>query len=136
MNDGSMDDLPRTLRRERELRERAQREQQDKAYGRSNAQSWDQGHAGPQQQPYHLDRPEPGNPFDGPRVADGDEMVDATVRRLKVPFFSLMGFLIKAVLAAVPALLILMAMLYGLGVTLQTYFPWLIKMKIVISFPG
>ena len=62
-------------------------------------------------------------------------MAAGTVTRFKVPFFSLMGFFIKAVFAAVPAILILVSMLYGLGIALQTYFPQLIKMKILISFP-
>ena len=47
-----------------------------------------------------------------------------------------MAFFIKAVFAAIPAMLILIAMLWGLGIALQTYFPELIKMKILISFPG
>ena len=140
MNDGSMDDLPRTLRRERELRERAQREQQQERGGLVSGNVWDQSRGDPAQQSYRLDRPGPGNPYDAPRslgrAMDPDERIDATVRRIKVPFFSLMGFFIKAVFAAVPALLILIAMLYGLGLVLEMYFPWLIKLKILISFPG
>ena len=62
-------------------------------------------------------------------------MAAGTVTRFKVPFVALMGFFIKAVFAAVPAILILVLMLYGLGIALQTYFPQLIKMKILISFP-
>jgi len=142
MNDGSMDDLPRTLRREREIRERAQREQQLNEQGRGGPAGgvWDQGRGDASSQQYRLDRPEPGNPYDSPRTTgrsmDPDERIDATVRLIKVPFFSLMGFFLKAVFAAVPALLVLVGMLYGLGLALQTYFPWLIKMKILISFPG
>lgn len=127
---GSLDDLPRTLRREHESRERAAREQLSKR----EQTSWDRGGQGPSPGP--AGRPEPANPYDSPQPAVGGGRVDATVWRFKVPFFSLMAFFIKAVFAAVPALLILTAMLYGLGIALQTYFPWLIKMKILISFPG
>ena len=80
--------------------------------------------------------PEPANPYDGDYPAPRTDVAKATFTRIKVPFFSLMGFFIKAVFAAIPALLILIAMLYGLGLALQAYFPQLIKMKILISFPG
>lgn len=137
MNDGkyqpladSTDDLPRTLRR---AREQQAREQQSRENG-LQASSWDRGQqsvaaastygaseaAGSYDQAYGSPR------GDGP----------VTVQNFKVPFLSLMGFFIKAVFAAVPAILILVAMLYGLGLALQTYFPQLIKMKILISFPG
>ena len=124
----NLDDLPRTLRRERELRDRAAREQQLKDQSRpaQPASSWDRGGV----------RPEPANPYDTPNASAGDDPIDATVRRLKVPFISLAGFYIKSVFAAIPALLLLIAMLYALGVALQTYFPWIIKTKIVITFPG
>ena len=123
----NLDDLPRTLRREREQRDRVAREQQHNTQSAAQpSTSWDRG--GP--------RPEPANPYDTPHASTGDAPADATVRRLKVPFFSLVGFYIKSVFAAIPALLILIAMLYALGVALQTYFPWIIKTKIVITFPG
>ena len=132
MNDGkyppltdSIDDLPRTLRREREARDRAQREQQfaaDKA-------------AAPVSRPSAYAAPEPVNPYDVPLAYAGTDAMPATVTRLKVPFFSLMGFFIKAVFAAVPALIILVAMLYGLGVVLKTYFPQLVQMEILIRLP-
>ena len=138
MTDGSMDDLPRTLRRERELRERTAREQQFKDQARSgqlDASSWD--HRGPAgaggSAAYGRGEAAPG--YDPVGHAPDSDRIDATVRRVKVPFFSLMAFFIKAVFAAIPALLILIGLLYGLGIVLETYFPWLIKMKIVISFP-
>jgi hypothetical protein len=132
LNETHSDDLPRTLRRERENRERIAREQQvatsggswDRHDGAAPAASYapavyGQGDATAYEAPY------------GTGVGTGA----VTVNRFKVPFFSLMGFFIKCVFAAVPALLILMAMLYGIGVALQMYFPQLIKMKILISFP-
>ena len=127
----STDDLPRTLRRERDNRERAAREQQARTQAPQTA--WDRGQVPATQSAYGS--PEPANPYDGPHMAPG-EPGGAVVRRIKVPFFSLMGFFIKAVFAAIPALLILTAMFYGLGIALQTYFPQLIKMKIMITFPG
>lgn len=124
------DDLPRTLRRERESRERAAREMQARQAGSTGGLAWDRGGQSPATQPSIY----------GAREQDyepnpGRDLEAATVTRIKVPFFSLMGFFIKAVFAAIPALLLLIALLYGLGVALQTYFPQLIKMKILISFP-
>jgi hypothetical protein len=133
MSDGGMDDLPRTLRRERELRERTLRDQGRSGLG--EAGSWRDEPRAAAPGGYDLSRPEPGNTYDRPRAVPADELTDVAVRRIKVPFFSLMGFFIKAVFAAVPALLILFAMLYGLGMVLEAYFPWIIKMKILVSFP-
>lgn len=125
------DDLPRTLRRERESRERAAREMlaRGQAPGAPGGLAWDRGGQQPATQPsiyggHEHDYDQPSRDLDA-----------ATVTRIKVPFFSLMGFFIKAVFAAIPALIILIAMLWGLGTALQTYFPQLIKMKILISFP-
>jgi hypothetical protein len=80
--------------------------------------------------------PEPVHPYDMPTSNSFEGPAKAVVTRIKVPFFSLMGFFIKAVFAAIPALLILIGLFYGVGIALQTWFPELIKMKIVISFPG
>ncbi len=126
----STDDLPRTLRRAREqqVREQQLREQS------GQADAWDRGqNAVATSSSYHA--PEPTHPYDT-MYAGASSETPITVRRLKIPFFSLMGFFIKAVFAAIPAILILVGMLYGLGLALQTYFPQLIKMKILISFPG
>jgi hypothetical protein len=133
-----MDDLPRTLRREHESRDRAARELAEKEAATRAA--WDRGttpaRGVPAQASSTYGAPEPANPYDAPYPVQQEGSDRVTVRRFKVPFFSLMGFFIKAVFAAVPALLILMGMLYGLGLALQAYFPQLIKMKIVITFPG
>jgi len=131
------DDLPRTLRRERESRERAAREMQARAQaaGAPGGLAWDRGGQSPAPQPSVYGAPEPTGAYEHPHGDTSREIEAATVTRIKVPFFSLMGFFIKAVFAAIPALLILIAMLYGLGVALQAYFPQLIKMKILISFP-
>ena len=60
----------------------------------------------------------------------------ARVVRLDVPFLRLVAFFLKAVLAAIPALILLGVILWFGGHLLQTYFPWLIKAQILIHFPG
>ncbi|MEQ1696481.1 MAG: hypothetical protein ABL901_11635 [Hyphomicrobiaceae bacterium] len=124
------DDLPRTLRRERESRERAAREMQARSVQSAERTGWDRSSTSPVAQP-SIYAAEPAPSYE----PEAFETKAATVTRFKVPFFSLMGFFIKCVFAAIPALIILIAMLYGLGIALQTYFPQLIKMKILISFP-
>ena len=57
----------------------------------------------------------------------------ATVIDIDVPFVKLMMFFIKAVFAAIPALLVLMALLWVFGQRLQTFFPQLLKMKIDVQ---
>lgn len=115
------DDLPRTFRREREARERqaAEREQ--------------------------LDRDAPGvlrKPAAAPRAAPDPVAANTlpgesvTVTRFDVPFGHLATFFVKAVFAALPALLLLTIVLWGIGEVLQRYFPWLLKMRILIQFPG
>ena len=61
---------------------------------------------------------------------DGDGVI---VRALRIPFWRLVVFLIKCVLAGIPALFLLITLLWGAGEVLQTYFPELIKAKIVIQ---
>ena len=58
-----------------------------------------------------------------------------TVTDFDVPFAKLMMFFIRAVFAAIPALLVLMAFLWLFGQALQTFFPQLLKMKILIYMP-
>lgn len=111
------DDLPRTLRREKAAREREARERR----------------LGVESSP----APELGSPVD-PSYAPStyqEEPVPAVVKQLDIPFFRLMFFFIKAVIAAVPALIVLGAIIWGAGEILQSLFPWLVKMRIVILFP-
>jgi hypothetical protein len=124
------DDLPRTLRRERDARERAQRE----------------AASAPAMNPGPSLRMTPGGPspqqMSAPHGARGYEddfehlpAPPATVTAFDVPFWRLSLFLVKVVLAGIPALLVLGAILYGLGQALQTFFPALVKLKILISIP-
>ncbi|MDX2309225.1 MAG: hypothetical protein NW216_13365 [Hyphomicrobium sp.] len=117
-----MDDLPRTLRREKEAREREAREREAQAYGQS---------FGPAVAP-----PGMAPSMDDTYRAGPAEPAPAVVKAVQIPFLSLMGFFIKAVFAAIPALIILGVLLWGAGQALQAYFPELVKMKILISFPN
>jgi hypothetical protein len=114
--DEEIDDLPRTLRREREARERATREEE--ARKRAATLTHDFG----------VSRVTPAAP--------GPDAVPAAVTRFDVPFFRLMVFFIKAVFAAIPALIILGALLWLAGDVLRNLFPWLVKMQILIRFPN
>jgi len=110
------DDLPRTLRREKEAREREARER-DPAVHTASQDSM---------APHYSDF------YDG----QGYETDEVSVRYLQIPFFHLMIFFIKATFAAIPALIILGAMLYGAGQILKIYFPWLIQAEILIRLPN
>jgi len=115
MADGDIDDLPRTLRREREAREREKREREDKA--RAATLTHDFGASDAQR--------------DMPALAAGP----ATVVRFDVPFTHLMGFFIKAVFAAVPALILLGVLLWYAGLALKTFYPELVHTEVIIRIP-
>lgn len=117
--DDDIDDLPRTLRREHAARAARERE----------AQAPDM-HAPPQHDMAGSIDP----PYRSQEYSE-EELVPAVVQQLDLSFFHMMGFFIKAVLAAVPALILLGAIVWGAGEILQNFFPWLVKMKIVILFP-
>jgi hypothetical protein len=103
------DDLPRTIRREREARERETRDREER----------ERAVAGADRSEYTARAPAPA----------------ATVVDFDVPFGKLAFFFIKAVFAAVPALIVLTAMLWLLGHGLQSFFPQLLKLKILIYVP-
>lgn len=118
------DDLPRTLRREKEARAREARERaaQERAAAPSLSTDVD---------PYS--RPQPQIYRD--RVAaDGDQPIAAKVRAFDVPFLHLVTFFLKAVVASIPAILLLGVILWFVGAGLELAFPQLIKMKILIGF--
>jgi len=105
---GADDDLPRTIRREREAREREAREARERAAGVSVPTiEHDLG--------LHLPAP------------------SATVTAIDIPFFRLMAFLIKAVIAAIPALIVLTAVLWLIGRALVALVPQLVDLKIDIQ---
>lgn len=125
--DGDTEDLPRTLRREKEAREREKRE---RAAREREAQP--SGLSAPQAEPAAYSSAEP---YASAGYAT-DEAYPASVRSVDVPFFHLMLFFIKAVFAAIPALIILMALLWLAGQALEAAFPELLKAKILITFPN
>lgn len=124
-DDSDFDDLPRTLRRERALRQREARERKDQEERARNGASLD----ALGEPPPYLSRMRPA-----PAVY-GDDPIAASVQRFDVPFLQLSAFFLKAVLAAIPALFLLGALLFFAGKGLQAYFPELVHTKILISFP-
>lgn len=116
------DDLPRTLRRARDERDARERE--------ANGER-----APPSLKAALSATPDSVTPTteSSARSAIGNGV---TVTRLDVPFGSLVAFFMKAVFAALPALIVLMVVLWTIGEVLQRYFPWLLKMRILIQFPG
>ena len=126
------DDLPRTFRREKEAREREARERA--ARERAAAPSLSMGSD-------EFTTPPPKVFSDRPAAAASssatiDSPIPAVVHRFDVPFAHLATFFLKAIVAAIPALILLMAILFGLGKVLGTFFPDLVKMKILIGFGG
>jgi hypothetical protein len=116
------DDLPRTIRRERdaqrEAREREARERE--AHERAVVERKASAPVLKRESEIEFEslRPQP-----------------ATVVDFDVPFAKLSMFFIRAVFAAIPALLVLMAILWVFGHTLQLFFPQLLKMKMLIYMP-
>ncbi len=120
------DDLPRTFRRERDAREREAKERE--ARERDMREPPAVLRAAPADAAERL----PPDPVaTGPRLGE-----PVTVARLDIPFGHLVAFFVKAVFAALPALLLLTVILWGVGEMLQRTFPWLVKMRILIQFPG
>jgi hypothetical protein len=107
LSSAEADDLPRTLRRERDRQKAAA------AGGTANFAA-------------------PGSNYSS---ASPEDLVPAAVKRLEVPFWRLMLFFLKAVLAAIPAIILLGAVLWGLGFALKTFFPWLVQAEFIIRLP-
>jgi hypothetical protein len=123
---GSDDDLPRTLRRAREERERELRE----LHGANEPSLAPGSHAGTPHGAADVPRPHDPAPPLGLAPHSG------TIRRFEVPFMHLVGFFMKAVFAAIPALLVLSLVLWLGGQALKTFFPSLGRMQIKIEFVG
>ncbi len=116
MADGGPEDLPRTLRREREARERAAREREAKA--RAATLTHDFGAS------------------DSRDDRSAGDVMAGTVTRFDVPFFHLVFFFLKAVFAAIPALIVLGVLLWYAGALLKALYPELLHMQILIQFPN
>lgn len=136
--DADPEDLPRTLKRERaaraqearerEAREREKEARERQAFARETPQARDDDGSMLRAEAYLARNPAP--------VMYGDEPIPAAVRRFDVPFFHLMFFFVKAVIAAIPAIILLGVMLWCAGQALEAQYPELIKMKIMITFPN
>lgn len=118
------DDLPRTFRREREAREREARERDAGLGGHPGGHMPSAG-----QRDYGPPQDYAGPPADS-LYAPGHA---GTVTRFEVPFLHLMMFFLKAVLAAIPALVMLTALLFAGGKVLESYFPALRHFEIKIQ---
>ena len=116
------DDLPRAFRREKEARAR----EAQKAAGPSLPMPGPGAEART-----GVAAPARNAPNDPPPVMDMP--FPSVVRRFDVPFAHLVMFFLKCVVAAVPAVILLSAILWILGAGLSALFPSLLKMKILIG---
>jgi hypothetical protein len=120
----SDDDLPRTIRRERDAKEAREREARERdARERLSMQPM----------PVHVF--ERQVPYSARQAPYGFAAPSGPVATLDMPFSKLVAFFLKAVFAAIPALVILAAMLWLAGHGLQTFFPDLVKLKILVYMP-
>lgn len=118
------DDLPRTIRRERDAKEAREREARERdARERLSME------------PAPVRVFERQVPYSERQVPYGFAAPSGSVATFDVPFSKLMAFFLKAVFAAIPALIILAAMLWLAGHGLQTFFPDLVKLKILVYMP-
>lgn len=126
----SDDDLPRTLRRERESREREAREREAQFASQPYASqpAYTAQPVQPSAQAGYADYPQ--------QDAYAAPMFSGTVNRFEVPFFHLMRFFLKAVLAAIPALILLTAVIIAGGLAFKHLVPGLRQFEIVIRPPG
>lgn len=119
--DGDPEDLPRTLRREREARERAKREDEERKLKATRTHDFEPVTVAPAS-------------YSVPRPADYDAS-PAVVKRFEVPFFHLMAFFLKAVVAAIPAMVLLGVLLWFAGAALKSAYPQLVHTEVVIRVP-
>ena len=124
MADSEFEDLPRTVRREKEARAREAREARERSERERNSFT----NASLGDPPPHLSRSSAV-----PRIYD--EPAAETSQPFDMPFAQLVIFFIKAALAAVPALILLSVALYFVGKGFGAFFPDLERTKILISFP-
>ena len=106
LGDDHSDDLPRTLRRERDAREREARERNAKARAATLT--------------HDFRSQEPA--FNAPPVA----LSPAAVMRFDVPFTHLVLFFLKSALAALPALILLGAIVWMAITLVRTNYPELV----------
>ena len=103
------EDLPRTLRREKEARAREREAEAQNATHSSHAYEF--------------------------VAEDAYEPEAVTVTRLNLPFVHLMLFFIKAVFAAIPAMLLFVVICVLIGEALQAFIPELRQFELIIRSP-
>ncbi len=130
IGDEPADDLPRTFRREKEARAREAKERADRERAAAPSLS-----TAPDLKPTAAAPKIYAEPI-AAEPAAADVPYPAVVRQFDVPFLHLVKFFLKAVLAAIPALILLTAILWLLGGLLEMFFPDLIKLKILIGIGG
>lgn len=124
------DDLPRTLRRAREEKEQAQRAAEAATTPKSPTSSSTSSlnpSLGAETDSFHA-----GDRF---QDVDNGSYVESTVRRFDVPFLHLVSFFLKAALASIPAVIVLMVLLWGIGQAVEAFAPDLLQTKILIYNP-
>lgn len=124
------DDLPRTFRREKEAREREARERAARERAAAPTLSATPDPYAAPASPKIYAEPAPAGAV---KPIAASTPVPAIVRAIDVPFGQLVVFFLKAVIAAIPAIILLMAVLWGLGQVLEVFFPDMLKMKILIG---
>lgn len=115
------DDLPRTIRRERDAKEARERDAREREARERLSK-----------EPSGFTVFEPQMRYQAAAAAAAP--ASAAVG-LDVPFSKLMAFFVKAVFAAIPALIILTALLWISAVGLQVLFPDLVKLKVLVYMP-
>ncbi len=122
LQEGDPDDLPRTLRRERDARAR-------------EALARDHRH---DEESVARQAPAPG-PLSASYGSSALPSIQGTshvvITDFRVSVWRLSVFFIKCALAAIPALILLGVLLYAVGEVLEIFFPWLVKMQILVHFP-
>ena len=140
---GGDDDMPRTVRQQKEARARDQAAREiingprsangsRSAFVQASTQAATARGATANSLGVDLDGDYRGGDF--PQSAPGEYPL-TTVTRVRLPFLHMVGFFLKAVIAAIPALILLMLVLWGMGQFAKHFLPWLVQMKIDITFP-
>lgn len=112
-SDETADDLPRTFRRERDARAKEAREREEREQREAEARKA---------------RGERVSPFAAP------DAPSATITGFDVPFTHLVMFFLKAAIAAVPALLLLGAMLLLIGTLIALFDPGLVPIQLKFGY--
>ena len=127
-SDGGPDDLPRTLRRAREAKER-EAQARESALREGGGREPADASGGQTSSGFGSLEPDMRNVY-------AEELTPASVRSIDVSFVRLMLFFLKAVIAAIPAIILLTAILWVGGQMLKMLVPQLIHAEILIRFPN